>query len=194
MLYINSETMTKLPPENEYFFIKASDYQNPNYIYIHFKETNVMLGHLEYCGYNGIPPDNFVCNDYSYSSFESLYPYKSYTENNTTHDYYEFGKHKTSRNIIVFHYKFKNYSDFLIEIECSKTKFDSDKDENNNNKSDDTLVIVIIICSTIAILAISGVVITKLCLRKKKMDKQEQELASNEFVGTNSGLDYNLNS
>ena len=42
MQYIQYETKTNLPSEEGYFFIKPSDYSNPNYIYITLTQTNIV--------------------------------------------------------------------------------------------------------------------------------------------------------
>ena len=137
MQYIPYETKTKLPSEQGYFYIKASDYSNPNYIYILLTETNIMLDSLEYCSSDNVPKD-----DYNYT-LKVISPYKSIKNDNVIQDLYKFAKNQIKGSFIIFFYKGEKKSEFAIEVECS---------------DDDSLSIVGLERWVIALIVIAGVV------------------------------------
>lgn len=186
--YIYPETKTKLPSEKGYFFIKSSDYSNSNYIYIHFKETNIMLDSLEFCDYDKVPPDNFTSND---CKFETIYPYKSKSESDTIYnEYYQFLKYTRNRNFIIFQYGGNTQSNFLIEVEC----LNSESGDNNGDNGDKLYIALIIIAIIIVLCAIIGTTFFVIYSRKKNNSDGEQIIPNqNESCPATAGQDSLLN-
>ena len=165
MQYIKYETKTNLPSEEGYFFIKPSDYSNPNYIYIHFTQTNIMLDSLGFCDSNNVPKDGFNCD------FESINPYKSKTENNVVYDIYRFRKYTKDRSFVVFHYKGDKNSDFKIEVECSDVE----------SKIERWIIAIIVIsCAIFLGIVITITVFIVKHLKKKKVIVGQMVPDSNE--------------
>ena len=154
MQYIQYETKTNLPSEEGYFFIKPSDYSNPNHIYIFLTQTNIMLDSLEYCDSEDVPKDGFNC------TFQLIHPYKSKTENNVVTDTYRFDKYAKERSFVVFHYKGDKSSYFKIEVECSDVESKLER-----------WIIAIIVSACVVflgiVIAITYFVVK--CLKKKKV-------------------------
>ena len=157
MQYILYETKTNLPFEEGYFYIKASDYSNPNYIYIHLTQTNIMLDSLEYCDSNDVPKDDVNCH------FQVIHPYKSKTENNVVYDIYRFRKYTKNRSFVVFHYKGDKSFYSKIEVECSD-------DESKLEKLEEWIIAIIIsACAVFLGIVITITVFVVKCLRNKKV-------------------------
>ena len=154
MQYIQYETRTNLPSAEGYFFIKPSDYSNPNHIYISLTQTNIMLHSLEYCDSNVVPKDGFN------RTFQIIHPYKSKTENNVVIDTYRFNKYAKERSFVVFHYKGDKSSYFKIEVECSDVESKLER-----------WIIAIIVSACVVFLGIviAITVFVVKCLRKKKI-------------------------
>ena len=98
LFYLQSETMTTLESENGYFFIKASDYTNKNFIFLHFIATNIMLNNLEYCDYSSVPTVDSISD----CQFKAIHPYKSKTITNVINDYYKFEKYIRPFSFVIF--------------------------------------------------------------------------------------------
>ena len=150
LLYLQREMMTKLDLEKGYFFIKASDYTNPSYIYIHFKATNIMLNNLEYCDYNSVPTDDSV----SKCQFVQIHPYKSKTDSNIINDYYMFQKFIKSFSFIIFHYSGVKQSDFEIQVEIT----DTDKEKEETKEKDESNKSIIILLVAVSVLTVALIV------------------------------------
>ena len=167
LLYLQREKMTKLDSENDYFFIKASDYTNPSYIYIHFKATNIMLNNLEYCDYNSVPTDDSV----SKCQFVQIHPSKSTTDSNIINDYYRFEKYIKSFSFIIFHYSgVKQQSDFEIKVEITDTDKEKEetKEKDESNKSEIILLVAVSVLTVALIVAIIFLVIQAREIQKIK--------------------------
>ena len=150
LLYLQKEKMTKLDSENGYFFIKASDYTNQIYIYIHFKATNIMLNNLEYCDYNSVPTDDSV----SKCQFVQIHPSKSKTDSNIINDYYMFQKYIKSFSFIIFHYSGVKQSDFEIKVEIT----DTDKEKEETKEKDESNKSIIILLVAVSVLTVALIV------------------------------------
>ena len=151
LLYLQKEKMTKLDSENGHFFIKASDYTNPSYIYIHFKATNIMLNNLEYCEYNSVPTNDSV----SKCQFVQIHPYKSKTDSNIINDYYMFQKYIKSFSFIIFYYSgVKQQSDFEIQVEIT----DTDKEKEETKEKDESNKSIIILLVAVSVLTVALIV------------------------------------
>ena len=154
MQYIPYETKTRLPFKEGYFYIKASDYSNPNYVYISLTQTNIMLDSLEYCDSEDVPKDDINCR------FQVIHPYKSKTENNVVIDTYRFGKYTKNRSFVVFHYKGDKSSYSKIEVECSDVE----------SKLERWIIAIIVsACAVFLGIFIAITVFVVKCLRKKKI-------------------------
>ena len=171
MQYIQYETKTNLPSEEGYFFIKPSEYSNPNYIYITLIQTNIMLHSLEYCDSNEVPKDGFNC------TFQVINPYKSKTENNIIYDIYHFNKYSKTRSFVVFHYKGDKSSDFKIEVECSDSESKIEKW---------VIAIIIISCIVFLGIVIAITVFVVKYIRKKKVIVGQMVPDSNQVQDNNA--------
>ena len=188
MLYIQSETLTKLDSENGFFFIKNSDYYNEynNDFLIHFKATNIMLESLQYC-YHKTVPRNVSELD---CTLEIKNPYESNTNSNIMDDYYKMNQYSSSYNFIVFYYSgVKMKSNFEIEVKCSK--IDERNTSNKNNKNNEDAIIIILI-SVSGVLFVALVIIT-ICLviARKKLKKTDVGQINNNLEINNSSNDNN---
>ncbi len=150
LLYLQREMMTKLDSKDGYFFIKASDYTNPSYIYIHFKATNIMLNNLEYCDYYSVPTDDSV----SKCQFVQIHPSKSKTDSNIINDYYRFEKYIKSFSFIIFHYSGVKQSDFEIKVEIT----DTDKEKEETKEKDESNKSIIILLVAVSVLTVALIV------------------------------------
>ena len=181
LLYLQREMMTKLDSENGYFFIKASDYTNPSYIYIHFKATNIMLNNLEYCDYNSVPTDDSV----SKCQFVQIHPHKSKTDSNIINDYYMFQKFIKSFSFIIFHYSGVKQSDFEIKVEIT----DTDKEKDESNKSIIILLVAVSVLTVALIVAIIFLVIQAREIQKIKTGQNAfKEEGNNAITNRDSFL------
>ena len=162
MEYIPFQKKKNLPLKQGFFFIKASDYSDPNYIYISLKQTNIMLNSLEFCDLNEVPSENFT---YSDCSFEVIHPYKSNSDDYIIQDIYQFPKYTKKRSFIIFYYYGEIKKDFQIEVLCS----DNDKFSDANKIKSDILVIAfIVIGSIIALSIILGIIAFLIIYYRKK--------------------------
>ena len=187
MLYIQSETLTKLDSENGFFFIKNSDYYNGynNDFLIHFKATNIMLESLQYC-YHKTVPRNVSELD---CTLEIKIPYESNTNSNIMDDYYKMDYYRSSYNFIVFYYSgVKIKSNFEIEVKCSK--IDERNTSNKNNKNNEDAIIILISVSGVLFVAL---VIITICLviARKKLKKTDVGQINNNLEINNSSNDNN---
>ena len=180
MQYIEYETKTKLPSEQGHFFIKASDYSNPNYIYILLTETNIILDSLEYCHSHDVPTDDFNC------TLKSISPYKSKKNDNVIQDLYKFEKNQNEGCFIIFFYKGEKKSDFVIEVECSDD--DSFANIGLEEWAISLIVIAGVVCLGIIIIIIVFVVIM---IRKKKVIVGQIVPDSNQPSVVEPEPDYN---
>ena len=187
MLYIQSETLTKLDSENGFFFIKNSDYYNKynNDFWIHFKATNIMLDSLQYCYHKTVPRNvsELDCR------LEIINPYESKTNSNIMDDYYKMDYYRSSYNFIVFYYSgVKIKSNFEIEVKCSKI------DERNTSNKNNEDAIIIILISVSCVLFVALVIIT-ICLviARKKLKKTDVGQINNNLEINNSSNDNNNN-
>ena len=187
LLYLQREKMTKLDSENGYFFIKASDYTNPSYIYIHFKATNIMLNNLEYCDYNSVPTDDSV----SKCQFVQIHPYKSKTDSNIINDYYMFQKYIKSFSFIIFHYSGVKQSDFEIKVEITDTDKEKEetKEKDESNKSKIILLVAVSVLTVALIVAIIFLVIQAREIQKIKTGQNAiKEEGNNAITNRDSFL------
>ena len=180
MQYIEYETKTKLPSEQGYFYIKASDYSNPNYIYILLTETNIMLDSLEYCSSDDIPTDDFNC------TLEVISPDKSKKNDNVIQDLYKFAKNKSKGSFIIFFYKGEKKSNFVIEVECS------DDDSLPNIVFEEWAIALIAIAGVVALgIVIAIIVFAVKMIRKKKVIVGQIVSDSNQQSVVETEPDYN---
>ena len=184
LLYLQREKMTKLDSENGYFFIKASDYTNQIYIYIHFKATNIMLNNLEYCDYNSVPTDDSV----SKCQFVQIHPHKSKTDSNIINDYYMFQKYIKSFSFIIFHYSGVKQSDFEIKVEITDTDKEKEetKEKDESNKSIIILLVAVSVLTVALIVAIIFLVIQAREIQKIKTGQNAFKEEGNNAI-TNRG-------
>lgn len=184
LLYLQREMMTKLDLEKGYFFIKASDYTNPSYIYIHFKATNIMLNNLEYCDYNSVPTDDSV----SKCQFVQIHPSKSKTDSNIINDYYMFQKFIKSFSFIIFHYSGVKQSDFEIKVEITDTDKEKEetKEKDESNKSKIILLVAVSVLTVALIVAIIFLVIQAREIQKIKTGQNAIKEEGNNAI-TNRG-------
>ena len=181
LLYLQREMMTKLDSANGHFFIKASDYTNPSYIYIHFKATNIMLNNLEYCDYNSVPTDDSV----SKCQFVQIHPSKSTTDSNIINDYYMFQKYIKSFSFIIFHYSgVKQQSDFEIKVEITDTDKEKEetKEKDESNKSKIILLVAVSVLTVALIVAIIFLVIQAREIQKIKTGQNAIKEGGNNAI------------
>ena len=166
MLYLPRETNTKLDSENGYFFVKASDYTNSNYFYIHLKATNIVLNNLEYCEYNSVPKDESI----SECEFITFHSYISDSVSNVINDYYQFEKYKKSYSFIIFHYSGENQSNFEIEVESL-----NDLNDEKNGELNTTTIILIVLCAVLACALIIAITFLVILARRIKIGPNAEE-------------------
>ena len=165
MLYLPRETKTKLDSEKGYFFVKASDYTNSNYFYIHLKATNIMLNNLEYCECNSVPKDESI-SEYEFITF---HPYISDSVSNVINDYYQFEKYKKSYSFIIFHYSGDYQPNFEIEVEVSNDK------KTGNDELNTTTIILIVLCAILACALIIAITFLVILARRNKIGPNAEE-------------------
>ena len=167
MLYLPRGTKTKLDSENGYFFVKASDYTDSNYFYIHFKTTNIMLNNLEYCQYNSVPKDESI----SECEFITFQPHKSDSDtvSNVINDYYQFEKYKKSYSFIIFHYSGDYQPNFEIEVEVLNDK------KTGNDELNTTTIILIVLCAVLACALIIAITFLVILARRNKIGPNAEE-------------------
>ena len=165
MLYLPRETKTKLDSEKGYFFVKASDYTNSNYFYIHLKTTNIILNNLEYCEYNSVPKDESI----SECKFITFHPYKSDSVSNVINDYYQFEKYKKSYSFIIFHYSGDYQPNFEIEVEVLNDK------KTGNDELNTTTIILIVLCAVLACALIIAITFLVILVRTNKIGPNAEE-------------------
>ena len=167
MLYLPRETKIKLDSENGYFFVKASDYTDTNYFYIHLKTTNIMLNNLEYCEYNSVPKDESI----SKCEFITFIPHKSDTDtvSNIINDYYQFEKYKKSYSFIIFHYSGDYQPNFEIEVEVLNDK------KTGNDELNTTTIILIVLCAVLACALIIAITFLVILARRNKIGPNAED-------------------
>jgi hypothetical protein len=167
MLYLPRETKIKLDSENGYFFVKASDYTDTNYFYIHLKTTNIMLNNLEYCEYNSVPKDESI----SKCEFITFIPHKSDTDtvSNIINDYYQFEKYRRSYSFIIFHYSGDYQPNFEIEVEVLNDK------KTGNDELNTTTIILIVLCAVLACALIIAITFLVILARRNKIGPNAEE-------------------
>ena len=167
MLYLPRETKIKLDSENGYFFVKASDYTDSNYFYIHFKTTNIMLNNLEYCEYPSVPKDESI----SKCEFITFIPHKSDTDtvSNIINDYYQFEKYKKSYSFIIFHYSGDYQPNFEIEVEVLNDR------KTGNDELNTTTIILIVLCAVLACALIIAITFLVILARRNKIGPNAEE-------------------
>ena len=176
MLYLPRETKIKLDSENGYFFVKASDYTDTNYFYIHLKTTNIMLNNLEYCEYNSVPKDESI----SKCEFITFIPHKSDTDtvSNIINDYYQFEKYRRSYSFIIFHYSGDYQPNFEIEVEGLNDLNEEktgNKEKTGNNGSNATTIILIVLCVVLACALIIAITFLVILARRNKIGPNAEE-------------------
>ena len=167
MLYLPRETKIKLDSENGYFFVKASDYTDTNYFYIHLKTTNIMLNNLEYCEYNSVPKDESI----SKCEFITFIPHKSDTDtvSNIINDYYQFEKYRRSYSFIIFHYSGDYQPNFEIEVEVLNDR------KTGNDELNTTIIILIVLCAVLACALIIAITFLVILARRNKIGPNAEE-------------------
>ena len=170
MLYLPRGTKTKLDSEKGYFFVKASDYTDSNYFYIHFKTTNIMLNNLEYCQYNSVPKDESI----SECEFITFQPHKSDSDtvSNVINDYYKFEKYKRPYSFIIFHYSGDYQPNFEIEVEGLN---DLNEEKTGNNGLNATTIILIVLCVVLACALIIAITFLVILARRNKIGPNAEE-------------------
>ena len=174
MLYLPRETKTKLDSVKGYFFVKASDYTNSNYFYIHLKATNIMLNNLEYCECNSVPKDESI----SECEFITFQPYISDSVSNVINDYYQFEKYKKSYSFIIFHYSGDYQPNFEIEVEGLNDLNDEktgNEEKTENNESNATIIILIVLCGVLACALIIAITFLVILARRNKIGPNAEE-------------------
>jgi len=189
MQYLPSGIKTKLDSENGYFFVKASDYTDPNYFYIHIKTMNIMLNNLEYCEYNSVPKDESI----SECEFITFHPHKSNTDtvSNVINDYYQFEKFRRSYSFIIFHYSGDYQPNFEIEVEGLNNLNDEktgNKGLTENDESNATISILIVLLVIHACSLIIGITFLVILARREKIGTNAKE--AHEAI---TNQDYSLN-
>ena len=170
MLYLPRGTKTKLDSEKGYFFVKASDYTDSNYFYIHFKTTNIMLNNLEYCQYNSVPKNESI----SECEFITFQPHKSDSDtvSNVINDYYKFEKYKRPYSFIIFHYSGDYQPNFEIEVEGLN---DLNEEKTGNNGLNATTIILIVLCVVLACALIIAITFLVILVRRNKIGPNAEE-------------------
>ena len=184
MLYLPRETKIKLDSENGYFFVKASDYTDTNYLYIHLKTTNIMLNNLEYCQYNSVPKDESI----SECEFITFQPHKSDSDtvSNVINDYYKFEKYKRPYSFIIFHYSGDYQPNFEIEVEGLN---DLNDEKTRNDELNTTTIILIVLCAILACALIIAITFLVILARRNKIRTNAEEVVHNAIPNQ----DYPLN-
>ena len=184
MLYLPRGTKTKLDSEKGYFFVKASDYTDSNYFYIHFKTTNIMLNNLEYCQYNSVPKDESI----SECEFITFQPHKSDSDtvSNVINDYYKFEKYKRPYSFIIFHYSGDYQPNFEIEVEGLN---DLNEEKTGNNGLNATTIILIVLCVVLACALIIAITFLVILARRNKIGPNAEE-AHNAIPNEDYPLNY----
>ena len=184
MLYLPRGTKTKLDSENGYFFVKASDYTDSNYFYIHFKTTNIMLNNLEYCQYNSVPKDESI----SECEFITFQPHKSDSDtvSNVINDYYKFEKYKRPYSFIIFHYSGDYHPNFEIEVEGLN---DLNEEKTGNNGLNATTIILIVLCVVLACALIIAITFLVILARRNKIGPNAEE-AHNAIPNEDYPINY----
>ena len=184
MLYLPRETKTKLDSVNGYFFVKASDYTDSNYFYIHFKTTNIMLNNLEYCQYNSVPKNESI----SECEFITFQPHKSDSDtvSNVINDYYKFEKYKRPYSFIIFHYSGDYQPNFEIEVEGLN---DLNEEKTGNNGLNATTIILIVLCVVLACALIIAITFLVILARRNKIGPNAEE-AHNAIPNEDYPINY----
>ena len=182
MLYLPRETKTKLDSKNGYFFVKASDYTNSNYFYIHLKATNIMLNNLEYCECNSVPKNESI----SECEFIIFHPYISDSVSNVINDYYQFEKYKKSYSFIIFHYSGDYQPNFEIEVEGLN---DLNDEKTGNDELNTTTIILIVLCAILACALIIAITFLVILARRNKIGPNAEE-AHNAIPNEDYPLNY----
>ena len=182
MLYLPRETKIKLDSENGYFFVKASDYTDTNYFYIHLKTTNIMLNNLEYCECNSVPKDESVYE----CEFITFHPHKSDSVSNVINDYYQFEKYRRSYSFIIFHYSGDYQQNFEIEIESLN---DLNDEKNGNDELNATIIILLVSCAVLTCALIIAITFLVILARRNKIRTNAEEVVHNAIPNQ----DYPLN-
>lgn len=184
LFYLQSETMTTLESENGYFFIKASDYTNKNFIFLHFIATNIMLNNLEYCDYSSVPTVDSISD----CQFKAIHPYKSKTITNVINDYYKFEKYIRPFSFVIFHYSGVKQSVFDIKVESSSLEKEETEEKTIKDESDKSLIILLVSVAVLIIaLIVAIILLVYLAIQNQKIKAGLIKIGEE---GTNAAITY----